>query len=186
MATRKDLNFWTQEQDNIVIDNFGKMPAYEIGKLIGRTDKAISARVKILRKVHNLKLQGYKFENWTGEEINFLRKNYSVLQADDIAKHLGKTVNAIRGKADRLNIRVGVRISTILKKQELKQTDKGYVRKATGSGGIHLLDLRESTCRFPFDDKTFCGCAVAGGVYCAEHMALCYQPQKNRVKLGRW
>lgn len=58
---------------------------------------------------------------------------------------------------------------------------------------IRLLDLNDTTCRWPLGDPQqpgfgFCGCAVKdGSVYCAEHHARAYTgipSKKPSVRVG--
>jgi GcrA cell cycle regulator len=52
---------------------------------------------------------------------------------------------------------------------------------------VTLMELRESTCRWPMGDPTtpefrFCGgpSPVGGGPYCAYHARVAYQPSQDR------
>jgi GcrA cell cycle regulator len=55
---------------------------------------------------------------------------------------------------------------------------------------VTLMELRESTCRWPMGDPTtpefrFCGgpSPVGGGPYCAYHARVAYQPSQERRRL---
>ncbi len=58
-----------------------------------------------------------------------------------------------------------------------------------GSVPVNLVDLTESTCRWPLGDTrpfVYCGCqAVAGSSYCATHKAMGASPAKPKSTLFR-
>lgn len=69
--------------------------------------------MKNLKKSH-IKLieKGYrKWERWTKEEIEFLKKNYKKLSNKVISKQLRRTVKAVSAKATRIGLRKDVKIS---------------------------------------------------------------------------
>lgn len=52
---------------------------------------------------------------------------------------------------------------------------------------LQVLELSESTCRFPIGDPSdasfaFCGRGSCGGAYCTDHARLCYQPSETRKR----
>jgi len=57
------------------------------------------------------------------------------------------------------------------------------------SEGVTIMELRESTCRWPLGDPTtpefrYCGGrAISGLPYCAHHSQLAYQPATERKRL---
>jgi GcrA cell cycle regulator len=54
--------------------------------------------------------------------------------------------------------------------------------------GLTLLDLNNTTCKFPRGDEqfTFCGQpSLEGGSYCGFHHQLCYRPPESRNPVRR-
>ena len=57
------------------------------------------------------------------------------------------------------------------------------------SEGVTIMELRESTCRWPLGDPTtpefrYCGGrAISGLPYCVHHSQLAYQPAAERKRL---
>lgn len=78
---------------------------YEDGLPIAAAAKAIGLKYKVL--VHRLVEDGSHMpvdtrQAWSVAEIAFLRKNYRVLSARQIAEKLGRTRNEVIGKGNRL------------------------------------------------------------------------------------
>jgi hypothetical protein len=69
-------------------------------------------------------LKGKKIGNrylWSREEIDFLIKNYRILSIKEISSKLGRSEDAVSGKAKRLNLKKGE-----VKEIEKKETWLGY------------------------------------------------------------
>lgn len=141
---------------------------------------------------------------WTDEKVEELRKLWDKgLTANEIAKVLGVTKNAIVGKVHRLCLKA--RPSPIKTKGEETEDaanlfETGIVQKnieASADEGvaalpqetvptpiigdkIKLVELDSHTCRWPVgdpreDDFGFCGKKVrTGQTYCDEHAAMAY------------
>ena len=138
---------------------------------------------------------------WTDESVEQLRQMWAQgLTANEIAKKLGVTKNAIVGKVHRLCLTA--RPSPIKSKEsepeadifEVETTTKDTVASDVSqnmtqsvatpaekkSGNIKLVDLDSHTCRWPLgdpreDDFCFCGKKVRmGQTYCDEHSQLAY------------
>lgn len=43
-------------------------------------------------------------KRWSGKELDYLRKNYLFVDVNEMAQHLGRSVNAIQWKASQLGI----------------------------------------------------------------------------------
>lgn len=142
---------------------------------------------------------------WTEESVEQLRKMWSEgLTANEIAKKLGVTKNAIVGKVHRLCLtarpspikskdnaveeeQVQMQLEIVTEEtdeediplQEVK-TSKVSAPKICKEGNIKLVDLDSHTCRWPIgdprdDDFCFCGKKVRSGqTYCDEHSAVAY------------
>lgn len=134
---------------------------------------------------------------WTDESVEKLRQLWAQgLTANEIAKKLGVTKNAIVGKVHRLCLTA--RPSPIKVKdseqelpleqpvEEVKAVDPQPVvespkpRKTEELTNIKLVDLDSHTCRWPIgdprdDDFCFCGKKVRSGqTYCDEHSMQAY------------
>ncbi len=134
---------------------------------------------------------------WTDESVNKLRELWAQgLTANEIAKKLGVTKNAIVGKVHRLCLTA--RPSPIKSKETTAQTAPELSLSASGvdvaeianeksetadkneNFNIKLVDLDSHTCRWPIgdprdDDFCFCGKKVRSGqTYCDEHSVQAY------------
>lgn len=138
---------------------------------------------------------------WTDESVERLRQMWSEgLTANEIAKKLGVTKNAIVGKVHRLCLTA--RPSPIKSKEnealseDIEQTGTNAAMSAdlfenTSAAGksasinkkienIKLVDLDSHTCRWPIgdprdEDFCFCGKKVrTGQTYCDEHSQMAY------------
>lgn len=142
---------------------------------------------------------------WTDESVEQLRKMWSEgLTANEIAKKLGVTKNAIVGKVHRLCLTA--RPSPIKSKDNVEENEPAQTQteivfeetieeeivvqevetptvatpKACKGSNIKLVDLDSHTCRWPIgdprdDDFCFCGKKVRSGqTYCDEHSAVAY------------
>lgn len=142
---------------------------------------------------------------WTDESVEQLRKMWSEgLTANEIAKKLGVTKNAIVGKVHRLCLTA--RPSPIKSKDNVEEDEPAQTQteivfeetieeevvaqevetptvaapKACKGSNIKLVDLDSHTCRWPIgdprdDDFCFCGKKVRSGqTYCDEHSAVAY------------
>lgn len=135
---------------------------------------------------------------WTDESVEKLRQLWAQgLTANEIAKKLGVTKNAIVGKVHRLCLTA--RPSPIKVKdseqelpleqpvEEVKEAiepqpveESPKPRKAEELTNIKLVDLDSHTCRWPIgdprdDDFCFCGKKVRSGqTYCDEHSMQAY------------
>ena len=139
---------------------------------------------------------------WTDESVEQLRQMWAQgLTANEIAKNLGVTKNAIVGKVHRLCLTA--RPSPIKSKENegeeaelpsvettVKQTAENVpeekispakpASKVCKDINIKLVDLDSHTCRWPIgdprdDDFCFCGKKVrTGQTYCDEHSQMAY------------
>lgn len=144
-------------------------------------------------------------EGWTGEEISTLRQG-SLLNwsARRIADTIGRTRNAIIGKAHRIGIVLGggdtgpIDMEKRRKRKAAAQARYEARRRvrvrtqypvlllvnneptAPHSPPITLLDLRSDTCRWPVDSPTgpllYCGAPAAiERPYCPYHCGMAYR-----------
>lgn len=141
---------------------------------------------------------------WTDESVEMLRKLWAQgLTANEIAKKLGVTKNAIVGKVHRLCLKArpspiktkGIENTEIEAMQpiDILQEDPheedivaeiAVVEEAKKNnkktGNVKLVDLDSHTCRWPIgdprdEDFCFCGKKVKSGqTYCDEHAVMAY------------
>lgn len=139
---------------------------------------------------------------WTDESVEQLRQMWAQgLTANEIAKNLGVTKNAIVGKVHRLCLTArpspikskeneGEEAELLTVETTVKQTAKSVSEEKISSAkpapkackdiNIKLVDLDSHTCRWPIgdprdDDFCFCGKKVrTGQTYCDEHSQMAY------------
>lgn len=133
---------------------------------------------------------------WSKEEDRCLRALWlEGKTAAQIERMIGRSRNAVIGRAHRLNLerrenpcppkvkfgfdpksgRIYPKYTTTHKRKlgHQEKPEKTYT----------LSDLGMNMCRFPFGEKTpysFCGRTTDGKHYCAEHIALCYEPRRKK------
>lgn len=133
---------------------------------------------------------------WSKEEDRCLRALWEEgKSAAYIEKMIGRSRNAVIGRAHRLNLErrdnpcppkvkfgfdpVSGRIYpkyTTTHKRKLGHQEKPEKTYTISELGLNM-------CCFPFGDKTpysFCGRTTDGKHYCAEHIALCYEPRRKK------
>ena len=96
-----------------IIENYNKMSRDEIAKFLGMTYSGVSYYVRVLKK-EGLIIETDESGNemvvgWTEEDIDYLIKHYPTANNKEMAKTLGKTVNALRVKAHSMGIKKEVR-----------------------------------------------------------------------------
>ncbi len=132
---------------------------------------------------------------WTDESVEKLRQLWAQgLTANEIAKKLGVTKNAIVGKVHRLCLtarpspikskdaadELPLQPDLIEKIEEKSVEEVVEPRKNEELTNIKLVDLDSHTCRWPIgdprdDDFCFCGKKVRSGqTYCDEHSMQAY------------
>lgn len=53
------------------------------------------------------------------------------------------------------------------------------------TGGVSLIDLTSSQCRWPYADSTFCGAQKARGAYCAHHAERAFRPKERATEAAQ-
>jgi len=177
---RSDI--WTEAELVILRENYSKMTPLELTKLINRKPNAIKTKAQFMK----LKSCYVPKRNWTTEQEETLRKLYKLYTVKGVAARMGKTVGAVRGMVAILQLRKKSANEIVRRIESAQNIKKDLYRKQTPTGGVKFLDLKPNSCRFPFDDGTFCGCNITNGSYCDEHAELCYVKSDAPVKLGRW
>ena len=77
---------WTDEEDQFLIRNYGKMPTPDIAKFLNRTVKAV--------REHARKIGAYQFRHWSKDELIMLIRK--------LKKNLDRTKAACRVKLCRV------------------------------------------------------------------------------------
>lgn len=95
---KSKYNFWSQEQLDFLLINYGKIPVPEIGEII---KKSIGSIYYILDK-ENVDL---KEEFWSKEEFDYLKENYSKLSTAELRNVLKRSDDAIQIKAERSGLK---------------------------------------------------------------------------------
>lgn len=92
------VKFWNKKDEQFVIENFKKMSYKNIGKILGRSEKAIKHKVK------NLSFEkGLNRRRWTKEEDKLLIKIYKTKKSiKEMEEIMNRTGNSIRLRASRL------------------------------------------------------------------------------------
>lgn len=97
---KNEKYFWTKEEVQYLIDNFGKMSYADFEKHYNGRHKAKAVSTKAI------KLNLTKSQFWTQDEIDILINNYSLVPMDDIVKMIPtRSKNAIILKAVQLGIK---------------------------------------------------------------------------------
>ena len=99
----------TAYKRTFIIENYNKMSRDEIAKFLGMTYSGVSYYVRVLKK-EGLIIETDESGNemvvgWTEEDIDYLIKHYPTANNKEMAKTLGKTVNALRVKAHSMGIK---------------------------------------------------------------------------------
>ncbi len=96
---------WTEEENQFIIDNHGKMSIKEIAEKIGRTPAAVNMRMWRFGLV--------KAGIWDDEKDEYLRQNIGKISFAKMTKELKMAPATISRRAELLGVRKRVRKSTV-------------------------------------------------------------------------
>jgi hypothetical protein len=82
------LKRWTEEEDDLLKECYGKVDVKEIAEVLDRTEIAIRSRASHLSVANKLRA-------WTEGEDRFLKQEYGKMKIKEIAEILGRTKEAI-------------------------------------------------------------------------------------------
>jgi hypothetical protein len=94
---RKASARWSEAEEIVLREMYGKYPASVIAEVLNRSIAAVK------EKAHKLGITK-RHRRWNDEEVILLRKLYSQSVASEIAKVLGRSVASVRHKATRLGL----------------------------------------------------------------------------------
>lgn len=93
----KTRKYWTDEETQILIDNFSKIPIDELLNLLpNRNINMIMSKARI----YNLKSFHILTSTWKEEEVKFIKDNWLIMPDIQMAKILNKTQRAIKWKRE--------------------------------------------------------------------------------------
>lgn len=91
---------WTEEEINILKENYKTLFYKDIAKMIKRTPDAIKIKARELK----LKKDRTLSKMWSKEDDKFLINNYSKIKIDNIVSILNKNRTAIKSRASRIGL----------------------------------------------------------------------------------
>lgn len=92
-------NYWTKEEEQVLINNYEKMPVNEILPLIpSRTKNAIIDHAKVFG------LKSYSLNPFTEDDYCFIRENYLKMSDDELGEQIGRTREAIKTKRNQMGL----------------------------------------------------------------------------------
>lgn len=92
-------NLWTQEQDDFLRAHWDDMSDEEMAVVVGHPPSSTQARRGKLGLYHR---KGYRGKDWTQEELDYIQEVWGEKTIPQIAKHLGRSINAVKVKTTRL------------------------------------------------------------------------------------
>jgi hypothetical protein len=151
--------------------------AREIAKATGRTTVQVQAKLKRLRLVG-------PYRAWTARDRDRLRKEYPEAGAEECARRLGRTVDAVRAAAGRFGVRDRERASDAMLDREVLLVDligKGSDPYAAGRAmGWTYFTIRNTLRRLVAD-----GMVVRGERLKGHHQRWAYRLSRSYRGLGR-
>jgi len=106
-AKPKTSNKWSEEQLQLLKDNYRKLSRVKLSKLINQSENNIRNKLIELKLVTNENKKTCKNprdDQWTLEEENYLIENYNKINVNVMVDHLNKSSINIHRKIKRLNI----------------------------------------------------------------------------------
>lgn len=97
MATGKNL--WTPEQDDFLRAHWQEMSDEELSFAVGHPLTSTRAR---RNKLGLQERKGYRGKDWSKAELDYLQEVWGEKTIPQIAKHLGRSINAVKIKAQRI------------------------------------------------------------------------------------
>lgn len=104
-SPKSSMKRWTKEEDQFLIDNYGKMTYSEMAQfLLGRTSQAIEIRKKYVNdRLVKPRVRKSSGLVWTNEEDEYLMGNYGELTYEEMTAHLiGRSAESIQARVQTL------------------------------------------------------------------------------------
>lgn len=90
---------WTPEEDKVLLAGIKAGKTYaQIAAELGRSEPSV------LKRTQRLRVSKSASRPWTQEEVAYLRKHWGCQTAEQIAMTLGRSIDAVRGKAHILGL----------------------------------------------------------------------------------
>ena len=146
--------------------------------------------------------------NWTEEKVEFLKKNWGLATARELAEKMGAgfTRNSIIGKASRLGLSAKIKTRTAASNKDFEnsnQENNSKSRRGRRSKFKSLIiekdfepenpkqleELDENVCKWPIghpDEKSFYFCgrsSLKDFSYCKLHLLYAYQPKGKKEEI---
>lgn len=91
-------NYWTPDQDDFIRNHWKEMDDSELAEKVGHT---ISSTTSRRQKLRCIKQKGTRGPDWTEEELSYLHNSWGEKTIPQIAKELGRSINAVKVMAFR-------------------------------------------------------------------------------------
>jgi hypothetical protein len=88
---------WSIEDEQFIRDNYGKLPYAQMALELGRTEKAVRSRAKVLKITVS--------RSWSDTDLKLLRDQYPHTPTKEIAVKLGKKLETVYSMADKLGLK---------------------------------------------------------------------------------
>lgn len=93
---------WTTSDEQLLREQYGKVPTAQIASAMGRTVKSVTSRAKVL-KIRTRELL-------TPEQIERIRQLHGTMTARQIAQSIGRSLSAVHNACHRLALGRGTRV----------------------------------------------------------------------------
>lgn len=93
---------WTAEQDQYIRDHWMEQTDEELAAAVGHPAPSTHARRTRLGLKHR---EGARGPDWTPEELKYIREVWGEKTIPQIAKHLGRSINAVKIKCNRSGLK---------------------------------------------------------------------------------
>lgn len=120
---------WSKEEISYLVENYSNESNLVLSKLLNRTKTSIDNKARELKLEKNKKYISIVNSNrskneWSKEEIDYLKNNYTKFTNKELSKKLNKTKNSIGSMAQRLELTNIDNIKKYSKKYLLKESKK--------------------------------------------------------------
>ena len=95
----KRKNLWTPEQDQFLREHWQEMSDEEMAEAVGHPASSIHSRRCRLGLIER---KGYRGKDWSKEELDYIREVWGEKTIPEIARKLGRSIDAVKVKAFRM------------------------------------------------------------------------------------